>query len=204
MAKLFIANCVNKNPRIDKARPESTRQRERRRTSAVLKPAFFDRPADEVARGLLGMALVRKNERARQTLIITETEAYLGPHDLASHSARGRTPRTEVMFGEPGRLYIYRVYGLHLMLNVVTGPPGYAAAVLIRSAGYASGPGRVARALGLDSALNGKPACPDTGLWIEERSIQGRIIATPRIGVDYAGPRWSRRKLRFVMTSSPP
>jgi DNA-3-methyladenine glycosylase len=168
----------------------------------LLESAFFDRPADDVARGLLGKALVRRIGRERQTFLITETEAYLGPHDLASHSARGRTPRTEVMFGEPGTLYIYLVYGLHLMLNVVTGPPGHAAAVLIRSAGHASGPGRVGRALGLSLVLNGKPASPQTGLWCEERPTQGRIIATPRIGVDYAGPRWSRRKLRFVLSSS--
>jgi DNA-3-methyladenine glycosylase len=147
--------------------------------------------------------LLRRIGRALQTLMITETEAYLGPHDLASHSARGRTPRTEVMFGEPGTLYIYLVYGLHLMLNVVTGPPGLAAAVLIRSAGHTNGPGRVGRALSLNPALNGKPACPATGLWFEERPTQGHIIATPRIGVDYAGPRWSRRKLRFVLSSTP-
>ena len=193
---------MNKNLRIGRPPPESARCREALgNTPSVLTPAFFDRPADEVARGLIGMAVVLRNGRDHQTLIITETEAYLGPHDLASHLARGRTPRTEVMFGEPGTLYIYLVYGLHLMLNVVTGPPGHAAAVLIRSAGHASGPGRVGRALGLSLLLNGKPACPETVLWFEERPTQGRIIATPRIGVIYAGPRWSRRKLRFLLGS---
>jgi DNA-3-methyladenine glycosylase len=191
---------VNKNLPIGRAPPESAPHRERRATFAVLKPAFFDAAADEVARRLLGKALLRRIGRERQTLIITETEAYLGSHDLASHSARGRTPRTEVMFGEPATLYIYLVYGLHLMLNVVTGPPGHPAAVLIRSAGHANGPGRIGRALGLNPALNGKLACPETGLWFEQRPTQGRIIATPRIGVDYAGRHWSRRKLRFVMT----
>jgi DNA-3-methyladenine glycosylase len=192
---------VNKILHIGRAPPGSARLRKRRATFATLQPTFFDRPADEVARGLLGKALVRLLGRERQPFIITETEAYLGPHDLASHSARGRTPRTEVMFGEPGTLYIYLVYGLYLMLNVVTGPPGQAAAVLIRSAGAANGPGRVGRALGLNLALNGKPALPESGLWFEDRPIQGRIIATPRIGVDYAGPRWSRRKLRFILNS---
>jgi DNA-3-methyladenine glycosylase len=138
--------------------------------------------------------MVRRIGRERLTFIITETKAYLGPHDLASHSARGRTPRTEVMFDGPGTLYIYLVYGLHLMLNVVTGRPGHAAAVLIRGAGHANGPGRLGRALGLKPALNGKLASPETGLWLEERPTQGRIVATPRMGVDYAGPRWSRRK----------
>jgi hypothetical protein len=100
---------------------------------AVLEPSFFDRPADQVARDLLGKALLRRIGRNHRTFVITETEAYLGPHDLACHSAWGRTPRTEVMFGPPGTLYIYLVYGLHWMLNVVTGPPG--SAVLLRSAG---------------------------------------------------------------------
>ena len=128
--------------------------------------------------------------------VITETEAYLGPHDLACHSARGRTARTEVMFGPPGTLYIYLVYGLHWMLNVVTGPPG--SAVLLRSAGGVNGPGRLGAALAITGALNGKAAQPSTGLWFEDRPAAGRVIATPRIGVDYAGQFWSRRKLRFV------
>jgi DNA-3-methyladenine glycosylase len=93
---------------------------------AVLEPAFFDRPADHVARDLLGKALLRRNGRIQRTFVITETEAYLGPHDRACHSARGRTARTEVMFCSPGTLYIYLVYGLHWMLNVVTGRPGSA------------------------------------------------------------------------------
>ena len=125
---------------------------------AVLEPAFFDRPADQVARDLLGKALLRRIGRNHQTFIITETEAYLGPHDLACHSARGRTARTEVMFGPPGTLYIYLVYGLHWMLNVVTAPPG--SAVLLRSAGGVNGPGRLGAALGISGALNGKAAQP--------------------------------------------
>ena len=166
----------------------------------VLKPAFFNRPAADVARDLLGKALVRRNGQAGEALIITETEAYLGPHDLACHSVRGRTPRTDVMFGPPGTLYIYLVYGLHLMLNVVTGPEGCGSAVLIRGAGYAQGPGRLGRALALTTDLNGKAATRENGLWFEERDVlPRRIIAGPRIGVDYADPKWSRRKLRFTL-----
>jgi DNA-3-methyladenine glycosylase len=167
---------------------------------AVLEPAFFDRPADHVARDLLGKALLRRNGRIQRTFVITETEAYLGPHDRACHSARGRTARTEVMFGPPGTLYIYLVYGLHWMLNVVTGRPG--SAVLLRSAGGANGPGRLGAALALTGALNGKAAEPSTGLWFEDRPAAGRVVATPRIGIDYAGQFWSRRKLRFVRTQS--
>ena len=163
---------------------------------AVLESAFFDRPADQVARDLLGKALLTRIGGNHRTFLITETEAYLGRNDLACHSARGRTARTEVMFGSPGTLYIYLVYGLHWMLNVVTGPPG--SAVLVRSAGGVNGPGRLGAALTITGALNGKSAQPLTGLWFEDRLAAGRVIATPRIGVDYAGQFWSRRKLRFV------
>lgn len=135
-----------------------------------------------------------------QAFTVIATEAYLGPHDLACHSARGRTRRTEVMLGRPGTLYIYLVYGLHLMLNVVTGPEGCAAAVLIRSAGNVQGPSRLGQALALTTDLNGKAASPETGLWFEERGVFARhIVTAPRIGVGYAGPKWSRRKLRCIL-----
>lgn len=132
-------------------------------------------------------------------LTISETEAYLGPHDLAYHAARGRTACTEVMYGPPGTLYVYFVYGLHWMLNVVTGPAGYPAAVLIRGAGDISGPARLTGALAIDGSLNGRQAAPESGLWFENGIGAQPVVATPRIGVDYAGPRWSGRKLRFVL-----
>jgi DNA-3-methyladenine glycosylase len=171
-----------------------------RQKRARLEPAFFDRPADVVARDLLGRVLVRRVGGKAQALIISETEAYLGPHDLACHAARGRTARTEVMFGSPGTLYVYLVYGLHWMLNVVTGPQGYPAAVLIRAAGGLSGPGRLSRALDIAADFNGKLAHPRSGLWFEQGGSAARpITATPRIGVAYAGPLWSRRRLRFLL-----
>jgi DNA-3-methyladenine glycosylase len=168
-------------------------------STTLLRPAFFDRPADIVARDLLGRTLVRRLDGNRMGLTVTETEAYLGPHDLASHSARGRTARTEVMYGPAGSFYVYLVYGLHWMLNIVTGPIGYPAAVLIRSAGELEGPGKLGRALAIDESMNGRPALPQSGLWFEEGKRAGSVIATPRSGVDYAGPRWSARKLRFVL-----
>ena len=121
-----------------------------------------------------------------------------GPHYFARHAARGRTTRTEAMYGPPGALYIYFVYGLHWMLNVVTGAEGDPAAALIRSAGGVSGPARLTRTLGIDGALNGRLAEPGSGLWFEHGQGPCKAIATPRIGVDYAGPRWSARKLRFL------
>src|SRR3954463_6352376 len=94
---------------------------------------FYDRPADVVARELLGALLLRRTGDRLRIGRIVETEAYLGPHDLAAHSARGRTPRTEVMFGPPGHAYVYLIYGIHHCLNVVTEAEGHAAAVLIRA-----------------------------------------------------------------------
>jgi DNA-3-methyladenine glycosylase len=176
--------------------------RRKANASALLGPAFFERPADLVARELLGKALVRRIGGNRIALAISETEAYLGPHDLACHAARGRTPRTEVMYGPPGTLYVYFVYGLHWMLNVVTGPQGYPAAVLIRAAGHISGPARLTSALVIDGALNGQIAAPRSGLWFECGAPAHKITATPRIGVAYAGPRWSARKLRFALTEA--
>lgn len=172
----------------------------RARHSGLLTPVFFDRPAQIVARDLIGMRLVRRLASCEQRLLVSETEAYLGPHDLACHSARGRTPRTEIMYGMPGTLYVYLVYGLHLMLNVVAGPQGAGSAVLIRGAGDMTGPGRLGKMLELSFDLNGQPASPDTGLWFEKGVQHPRVAATPRIGVDYAGPRWAARKLRFIAT----
>jgi DNA-3-methyladenine glycosylase len=168
------------------------------RSKASLPPTFFDRSADQVARDLLSRTLVRRVGPKQLSFTITETEAYLGPHDRACHSAR-RTARTEVMFGAPGTLYIYLVYGIYRMLNVVTGPDRCGSAVLIRSAGNVQGPGRLGRMLGLTPDLNGKKASPGNGLWFEGGQDAHRFLITPRIGVEYAGPRWSRRKLRFVL-----
>lgn len=166
----------------------------------MLPLGFFDRRAAVVARDLIGKTIVRERPQGALRLAITETEAYEGTHDLACHSSRGRTARTEVMFGPAGGIYVYRIYGLHWMLNVVTGGIDDAAAVLIRGVEGVSGPGRVAAALGIDRTLNGCPALPSSGLWFEAAvaSKRIRVQRTPRIGVDYAGPFWSAKKLRFV------
>src|SRR5436305_8063093 len=125
----------------------------------VLPKTFFERPVVEVAKGLIGASLVRRMPDGETiSSMLTEVEAYDGPLDLASHASRGRTPRTQVMFGPAGVFYVYLIYGLHWMLNVVTGEPDYPAAVLIRGTTDISGPGRITAQLQIDKSLNGKPA----------------------------------------------
>ena len=152
------------------------------------------------ARLLLGCRLVVGHGVARRALRITEVEAYDGPEDRASHASRGRTARNAPMFGSAGIWYVYLCYGIHEMLNLVTGPVGYPAAVLIRGVEGINGPGRLTRALGIDRRTNGKPATRTTGLWIEraDEVPDGEIESTPRIGVGYAGPVWSAKPWRLV------
>jgi DNA-3-methyladenine glycosylase len=171
------------------------------RRDRILPATFFDRPALKVARDLIGCQLHSKLTGQLQSLVITETEAYVGEHDLASHAAKGRTRRTEVMFGPPGIFYVYFVYGIHWMLNVVTGQIDHPAAVLIRSADSIVGPARLTKALGISGEITGKSATTQTGLWFSEGSPipQRSIQRSPRIGVDYAGPVWSAKPYRFVL-----
>jgi DNA-3-methyladenine glycosylase len=170
-------------------------------TCSLLSRDFFDRPADRVARELLGARLVvRAADGAVSRHVVCETEAYLGAHDLACHGSKGMTKRNAVMFGPAGRWYVYLCYGMHWMLNIVTGPKGEPAAVLIRGAGDLIGPGRVTRGLGIDKSFDGLAATRPTGLWFEAgASIPPRLIMrTPRIGVGYAGE-WAEKPLRFVV-----
>jgi DNA-3-methyladenine glycosylase len=167
----------------------------------ILKQDFFARTADLVAPDLLGKFLVREARGVRTALMITETEAYDGFADRASHASRGRTKRTDVMFGKAGHWYVYFIYGMYEMLNIVTGDEGYPSAVLIRGVAGIDGPGRLTRALRITRALNTEPATTRSGLWIEDRGVSvtaGSIMATPRIGVSYAGE-WAEKEWRFVL-----
>jgi DNA-3-methyladenine glycosylase len=153
-----------------------------------------------LARWLLGKALVRRLGRNREIHLITEVEAYDGERDRACHASKGRTKRTEVMYQPGGIWYVYLCYGVHEMLNLVTGPRDYPAAVLIRAVSGVSGPGRLTRQLLIDRQLNGRPAHPASGLHLLDTGLVvpvRRIRAGPRIGVDYAGPVWARKPWRF-------
>jgi DNA-3-methyladenine glycosylase len=172
----------------------------------ILDQSFYARPALVVARELIGKYLVRETGGSQVAAQIHETEAYVGPHDLACHAAKGCTPRTAVMFGPAGRWYVYFIYGIHWMLNIVTEAEGYPAAVLLRGAGPWDGPAKLTKALSIDKGLNGLPAERGAGLWIEDRGQRlprAAIRRTPRIGVDYAGP-WAAKPYRFLLSTERP
>jgi DNA-3-methyladenine glycosylase len=167
-----------------------------------LRRRFYHRPAIELAPALIGKVLVRKFRRSLLRCRIVETEAYVGEHDLACHASKGRTARTEVMFGRPGHAYVYFIYGMYNMLNIVAAGVGDAQAVLIRAAeplddwqADLSGPGKLARALKITRADN---AVDLTGncIYLLDDGKTPRITRSKRIGVDYAGE-WVHALLRF-------
>lgn len=158
----------------------------------------------KVARELLGHWLVaRSSDGSLLRARITETEAYHGPEDRACHASKGRTARTEVMYGPGGRWYVYLCYGIHEMLNLVTGPADWPAAVLIRAVEGVTGPGRVTKTFGIGRKHNGLSAASSgTGLWIERRDsdlviLPHEVLAGPRVGIDYAGTEWAAKPWRF-------
>jgi DNA-3-methyladenine glycosylase len=172
---------------------------------------FYSPGTLAIARDLIGMHLVHNDAGTLRVGRIVETEAYMGPEDLAAHSSRGRTARTEVMFGAPGHAYVYFIYGFWYCLNVVTGAAGVPHAVLIRGLEPVSavtdktwGPGLLCRAMNIDRRLNGIDLLGDV-LWLEQppaRIRRPRITRTTRIGVDYAGD-WAKRPWRFFDSTSP-
>lgn len=174
--------------------------------SKVLTQKFFSRPTLDVAEDLLGKFLVREIHGKKIEAMITEVEAYDGFDDRASHASRGITPRNAPMFGQPGYWYVYFVYGMHHMLNIVTREEKFPAAVLVRSVAGVSGPGRVTKYFHINRALNNTPAARKSGLWIEERGIaipKNEIAKTGRVGVKYAGEEWAGKPWRFVYVTPP-
>lgn len=181
---------------------------------------WFDRSAAELAPDLLGAILVHDTPSGRIAGRIVEVEAYLGPEDLAAHSSRGRTPRNATMFGEPGHLYVYLVYGIHHCCNVVCGPGAKPEAVLLRAAALtdgetlarsrrgavdsrrlAAGPGNLAAAFGIDRRLDGADLLAGP-VRIAAGVRSPRVVRTPRIGVGYAGG-WAERPLRYLIADEP-
>jgi len=184
--------------------------------------SFYSRCTLDVAQDLIGKVLVRDFDGRLLSGKIVETEAYVGPHDLACHASKGHTPRTSIMFGPAGYAYVYMIYGFYFCLNVVTERIGYPAAVLIRGVeplenldfmrelrnnperdtNIASGPGKLCRAMSIDKRLNGEDLLGRT-LWIEDRKIDsGPILSSPRVGVDYAGE-YKDKPWRFYLANNP-
>jgi DNA-3-methyladenine glycosylase len=185
------------------------------RTSTSSKPSFkklprsfFGQSAAELAPALIGKILVRRIHRKTFQARIVETEAYLGPDDLASHASKERTQRTEVLFGTAGRAYVYLIYGMYDMLNVVAGRVGEAQAVLIRAAkplnGWKadlSGPGRLTRAFEITRTENGLDLTGDQLYFLDDPAYQPRVVSAKRIGIDYARE-WKDAPLRFLEEES--
>lgn len=153
-----------------------------------------------IAEDLLGKILVRDfgNGQILRSRIL-ETEAYFGLDDLASHASKGRTQRTEIMFAEGGVIYAYLIYGIHWMLNIVTGPEDHPEAVLVRGVDNCIGPGRVGKLVGLDRSFYGENLEFSERIWIEDSDTKGKIITSARIGIDYAGELWKNKPWRFEL-----
>jgi DNA-3-methyladenine glycosylase len=185
-----------------------------------LSRSFYEQSTVDVAKQLLGKYLVRMHAEGNTIGRIVETEAYVGPQDLACHASKGRTARTEVMFGPAGHAYVYFIYGFYNMLNLVTEAKDYPAAVLIRAVepvdgielmkdrrqsnvlrNLASGPGKLCQAFGIDRSLNGADMCASVLFVEDRREATPKFVATPRIGVDYAG-KWKTKPYRFLIRGS--
>ncbi len=169
----------------------------------ILPCAYFNRPTVQVARSLIGKYLVRSIGGRMLVGKIIEVEAYVGPEDKACHASKGRTRRTDVMFGPAGVAYVYLIYGMYHCLNVVTEREEFPSAILIRAieidGKLVDGPGRLCRALQIDLSLNRADLTMGESLWFEDRwaSVKrGHVGAHPRIGVDYAG-KWAMKLWRF-------
>lgn len=171
--------------------------------SNILTQSYFTRPTLIVARSLIGKYLIRENGRGTIVGKIIEVEAYVGAEDKACHASKGRTARTEVLFGAPGISYVYLIYGMYYMLNVVTERADFPAAVLIRAVEVdgelIDGPGKLCRELSIDRSLHQVDLTAGRSIWFEDRGQRvprNQIGTFPRIGVEYAGL-WARKPWRF-------
>lgn len=164
---------------------------------------FYRQNAVDVARLLLGKTLVRVDDNGVERRYgITATEAYCGSEDKACHASKGRTPRTEVMFHEGGKVYVYLIYGMYWMLNIVTGEENSPQAVLICGVDDVQGSGRVGRALAIDRSFYGECLLASNRIWIEDGVVVPAIVAKPRVGILYAGE-WQDKLWRFEIASLP-
>lgn len=169
--------------------------------SSKLPESFFKQDVLTVAPGILGKKLVRIDDNGfKNEYIITEAEAYKGIDDLACHASKGKTLRNAVMFDKGGLIYVYLIYGMYWMFNIVTSVENDPQAVLIRGIENYKGPGKLTKNLGIDKSFNGEHICESQRIWIEDSSIQYEIKTGKRIGIDYAGDYWKNVDWRFYIT----
>lgn len=159
---------------------------------------FFQRDVLQVAPDLLGKVLVRQlNDGDLRRYRITDVEAYRGEEDRACHASRGRTPRTELLYAEGGKIYVYLIYGIHWLLNIVTGPRDHPQGVMIRAVEGIYGPGRVGKELELNRSFLGA-SIENNQLWLEDSAEKPEYVTAPRVGIDYA-QEWKDIEWRFII-----
>lgn len=160
---------------------------------------FFSRDTLDAAPELVGKILVhRLPDGTELRERIAETEAYRGEEDLACHASKGRTPRTELLYGESGIIYIYLCYGMHWLMNIITGEKDFPQGVLIRAGVNHNGPAKLTKALKIDGSCNGSPIYGNSEIWIEDDGFVPELKKAPRVGIDYAGDYWKNVEWRFI------
>jgi DNA-3-methyladenine glycosylase len=163
-----------------------------------LERKFYTRDVLEVAPDLIGKILTVQTQKGNSIrCTITEVEAYRGEEDKACHASKGRTARTEIMYHEGGRVYVYFVYGMYWMLNFVTGPADVPQAVLIRGTNLHKGPGILTRETCIDRSFYGEDLTKSARIWVEENYTTPIVKTGKRIGIDYSGDEWKNKMWRF-------
>lgn len=165
----------------------------------ILRKEYFEKDACFLAPDLIGKILCRRTPDGVIRARITETECYFGEEDTACHASKGKTERTKVMYESGGITYVYLCYGIHSLLNIVTGAKDHPEAVLIRGVMGASGPGRATKFMKITTADNALPLCEESGIWIEDDGERFEYTTSPRIGIDYASKIDRERHWRFLI-----
>ena len=165
---------------------------------------FFHRDCLDAAPDLVGKVIVRTLDDGTEIrLRITETEAYRGEEDKGCHASRGRTPRTEMLYRESGIIYIYLCYGVHWMMNIITGEKEQPQGILIRACeGKYNGPGKLTKALLVDKSFNGECIENNPRIYIEDDGLKPKIRTDKRVGIDYAGEEWAAKPWRYILDNA--
>lgn len=171
-------------------------------TMPRLNEQFYFGDAVTLAQKLPGMDIVIQSPAGQSRYMISETEAYLGIEDKACHASKGRTGRNEIMYSHGGHLYVYFVYGMHWMMNIVTGERDDPQAVLIRGAVPFTGPARVTKGLGINGSYNGENLAISERIWVEDMNRKTVLVSGPRIGINYAGEPWTSKPWRYIITQT--